>query len=214
MKKELVDKHLKLVLEANKTLNLTRISDYQQAQTLHIKDSLSALNLIKSQVDGHLLDMGSGAGYPGIPLAIYSERKTTLCETVKKKADCLKSFIKELELTNQIEVFNGRIEELAKIKSNFYQVITARALASTPSLLELASPLLKTGGILIAFKSKDIDLKPALEIQNIFGLEYEKSIDTIKDHQLIIFKKVFEPKIKLPRKAGFAQKKPMFHMKH
>ena len=153
-KENLCKKHLELVIQANKKVNLTNITSLQEAEILHIEDSLSALEDIHKQPKGDLLDIGSGAGYPGIPLAIYTERNTTLCETVQKKSKCLESFITELELNSLISVFNGRAEE---IPLHQYQIITARAVSCVNSLLELASPHLNIGGVLIAYKSLNSD---------------------------------------------------------
>ena len=177
---------------------------------------MAGLEELKQAPDGDLVDLGSGGGFPGIPLAIMSGRNTTLCETVGKKADCLKSFIKELQFDSQISVSNCRSEELAVEKPNFYAVATARALSSLPSLLEIAAPLLMTKGLLVCYKSLSIDeeLEAASKIEEKLGFKhisnriYELS-DKETKHQIVLYEKISEPSVKLPRKLGLAQKRPL-----
>lgn len=166
--------------------------------------------------EGDLVDLGSGGGYPGIPLAIMSGRKTTLCETVGKKADCLKSFVEELKLESMISVSNCRAEELAVEKPNFYAAASARALSSLSSLLELAAPLLMTKGLLICYKSLSIDeeLDAANKITEKLGFKHISSrVYTLSDketkHQIILYQKIADSSVKLPRKLGLAQKRPL-----
>ena len=211
----LLEKHLELVLEANESTNLTRIDDWEAGKVLHIEDSLEAVKDISSKDNiKNIVDLGSGSGFPGIPLSIATGITTTLVETVRKKADWLKYFVFELNLENQIFVSNKRIEEHSKEKCNFYDIATARALSSLSSLLELASPLLKINGFFIAYKGKDVveEINCATNIQEKFGFKlivnrsYTLSNNT--EHRIIVFQKYKNSSINLPRKYGFAQKKP------
>lgn len=209
----LMKKHLDLVLQANKSINLTSITNEAEAYVLHIEDSLAAVPELEN-VDGEIVDMGSGGGFPGIPLSIVLNNKFTLVETVGKKADCLKTFIGELGMGAKISVSNKRLEELADEKRNYYACATARALSSLPSLLELASPLLKVGGLLVCYKGANYEeeLNNAMSIKDKLGFELESNREyTLEDdivHRIITFKKINEAAVKLPRKLGFAQKKP------
>ena len=209
----LLEKHLDLVLFKNQQLNLTAIKDKDEAKILHLEDSLAGLEELRS-VDGEFVDMGTGAGFPGIPLSIVSGKKATLVETVGKKADCLKSFISELNLEAQVSVSNKRIEELAVERPNSYGAATARALSSLSSLLELASPLLVINGLLICYKGNNVEeeLNAALNITEKLGFEFVSNrkymLSDSTEHRIVVFKKVKEPVVKLPRKLGFAQKKP------
>lgn len=215
-KTELTNKHLDLVLDKNQNINLTSIKDKEKAKILHIEDSLASVKIINNIQEGELIDIGSGAGYPGIPLAIYTERKTTLVESVSKKADCLQFFIKQIELKSLVSVINDRVENYSKENRNKYQIVTARALSSLNSLVELASPLLKEGGYLLCYKSMDInnELNLADKILDKLGMKYcDKYIYTLSDstkHQIIIYQKINPSKINLPRRIGLAQNKP-FH---
>ena len=105
------------------------------------------------------LDIGSGGGFPGIPLAIMKPKwKFTLCESIKKKANFLEYLVKELNLTN-VEIINARVETLhaTSLHKNKFDFVTARAVAKLDVLIKHSLPLLKKGGYLLAYKAKDID---------------------------------------------------------
>ncbi|MEF2654915.1 MAG: RsmG family class I SAM-dependent methyltransferase [Eggerthellaceae bacterium] len=137
--RKLLDLHLSLVIEENKTTNLTRITDWESAQVLHVEDSLIGIPEINNAPEGPYLDMGTGAGYPGIPAAIMTGRETTLADSVGKKTKALDRIIAKIGLQDTTSTFNGRLEELALQRPDYYSVITARALSNLSSLLELAS---------------------------------------------------------------------------
>ena len=215
-KSDLINKHLEFVCYYNKTTNLTSIIDINQAKILHIEDSLIALKEINEAPHGLYGDLGTGGGYPGIPLAIYTGRKTLLVDSVKKKIKILDSIITSLSLQDQISTSSERIEELAISKRGDFSVLTARALTSLPSLLELSSPLLHKNGRLIAYKAQitDLELNNALSIQEITGMYLETIREVVlsdnKTHRKIItFTKKHNSKIKLPRQNGLAQRKPL-----
>lgn len=212
---QLLERHLALVIEANEETNITRISDHQQGMLLHVEDSLVALDEMREAPDGPYADMGSGAGYPGIPLAITTGRQTTLVESVGKKAALLGGFVSELDLANRVEVFSGRTEELARAKSGAFAVVTARALSSLPSLMELASPLLMQGGWLICYKAGDVadELASSYPIQEKLAMKYLKSrATTLSDGKtrrtIIVYQKEGKPTVALPRREGQAQRRP------
>lgn len=213
-KEELYKKHLELVLKANKIHNLTNITSYDEAYIMHVEDSLFSVKEIGKN-NGKMIDLGSGAGFPGIPLAIKTGFETTLVESVGKKADCLKTFIYELGLQSQIFVSNSRIEDVSLKEKASYKIATARALSSLSSLLELASPLLVNNGILICYKGEDIDneLKAAISIEDKLGMKFvsnrEYKLSNGKKHRIVVFNKFSDAKIKLPRKLGLAQKRPL-----
>lgn len=210
---ELMEKHLKLVIEANKTTNITRISSWDEGVILHIEDSLSALPEMNRAPVGDYVDLGSGAGYPGIPLAIETGRNTLLVDSVRKKTDLLDSFIQELDLDN-IKTYHGRIEDLGREKPHSFAVATARALSKLSILMELASPLLQKNGLLICYKAQlsDEEFDHALSLQKKMGMKLLSDREfNLENHQrrIVCFEKVSEPEIKLPRKTGMAQKNPL-----
>ena len=213
---EKIKKHLSLVLEENKKTNLTRIVDEKSALLLHIEDSIAGLADLNESPQGLYGDMGSGAGYPGIPLAILSKRKTVLIDSIKKKAQALESMIRELEIDDYVNVYEGRIEELSLQKPASFSVLTARALTQLPSLLELAAPLLIHSGRLICYKSQlpNNELKKAVDLEDKIGLKLIKKREYYLSDQetkrcLVVFEKEHESKLKLPRRIGMAQKRPL-----
>ncbi len=213
--RELLDKHLELVIEENKVTNLTRIVDWESAQVLHVEDSLAGLPEVEEAMEGPYLDMGSGAGFPGIPLAIMTGRETLLADSVGKKTRALDSFAAALGIEDIVSTYHGRIEDLALQQPNHFSLVTARALSSLASLLELASPLLAKGGRLVCYKthSKSEELEHAREIARKLGMEFVSSRGfTLSDGEtsraIIVFRKRCNPSMKLPRRVGMAQKKP------
>lgn len=213
--RELLDKHLELVIEENKVTNLTRIVDWESAQVLHVEDSLAGLPEVEEALEGPYLDMGSGAGFPGIPLAIMTGREALLADSVGKKTRALDSFAAELGIDDIVSTYHGRIEDLALQQPNRFSLVTARALSSLASLLELASPLLAKGGRLVCYKahSESEELEHAREIARKLGMEFVSSRGfTLSDGEtsraIIVFRKRCNPSMKLPRRVGMAQKKP------
>ena len=211
----LLERHLRLVIDANQRTNITRIDTWEQGWLLHVEDSLVGLDEVRAAPEGPLADIGSGAGFPGIPLSITTGRDITLVESVGKKAALLDAFIHELGISNNTRAYSGRVEEIARLEPNRFAVITARALSSLPSLLELASPLLAQGGRLICYKSADIDdeLSWALNLQEKLAMHFLKRSDTLLSdgktpRSIVVFEKRGEPVVALPRHEGQAQRKP------
>lgn len=210
---ELLERHIQLVLEYNQRLNLTRIDSVEEARVLHVEDSLAAVDIIDGLPQGMVVDMGSGAGFPGIPLAIVSERPVTLVESVAKKARSLESMISELWLPS-VTVFQGRAEDLARESPASYQIATARALAPLPSLIELAAPLLAMEGFLVAYKAVDIseELEHAKALEKKLGMCLTESQSIVLSNgtarRLVVFQKHADAQVKLPRRPGAAQTHP------
>lgn len=180
---------------------------------LHVKDSLLGLDALNACPEGHYADIGTGAGYPGIPLAIETGRDTLLVDSVSKKVRILDTFIDELGLNN-VSTYAGRIEDLGKEQRGQFAAVSARALSRLSVLLELASPLLKRGGRLICFKANvDSDeLEHADVVAKQVGMKLvDDQLFELNEYQrrILSYEKIAESKIKLPRHVGFAQKKPL-----
>lgn len=211
----LITKHLELVIEANEMVNLTRIDNMEEGMLLHVEDSLVGLEELNEAPDGRYGDLGSGGGYPGVPLAIASGRPTTLIDSRQKKMIVMDDIINALKLETLIETYAGRAELLAKTQSKRYAALTARALAKLPVLMELASPLLKTGGRLICYKAQmeDSELAHARRVQKLTGMALlsDRSLTLGKyfTRRIITFEKATNPIVKLPRQEGQAQKNPL-----
>lgn len=205
--------YLNKVLKANESINLTRVTDVQQAILLHLEDSLAVYEEFREAPDGMYADLGSGGGFPGVPLALAFNRKALLVDSVKKKMTAVDDILKEMKLDGLIKTCSLRAEELALEQPEAFSVITARALTSLPSLMELASPLLKQGGVLIALKSKEENEFENIQLENKLGLRKIKERSYYLSDQetyrvVYVFEKYKEPEVKLPRRPGMAQKRP------
>ena len=210
--------HLSLVIDKNQVLNLTRIVDDESALRLHLVDSLAVLPEVDACPKGPLCDLGTGAGFPGLPLAILTRRPVTLVESVKKKAASVLEFVQQLGLSSQVDVFPGRAEELAQDpgQRGRYICCTARALSSMSSLLELSSPLLALGGRLIALKARPdaSELAAADRVAKHVGMRALTDREFIlpggeEIRTILVYEKVGPASLKLPRRPGMAQRQPL-----
>ena len=215
-KDELKLLYLNKILEVNKTLNLTRISSLDEALILHLEDSLVGLPEMNSAPEGLYGDLGSGGGFPGVPLAIETERKTILVDSVQKKMTAVESVLKEIGLDGSISTYGGRIEDLAALYPEKFAVLTARALSKLSCLMELASPLLMQKGMLICYKAniQEDEWEHALSLQKTLGMKLvsDRSLllsDGETQRRIVCFEKSGYPQMKLPCHVGFAQKKPL-----
>lgn len=213
---EKANQYLEKVLEANKITNVTRITDADAARILHIEDSLVGLPEVQDAPEGLLGDLGSGGGFPGVPLALATGRPTVLVDSVGKKMALVRSLLEEMGLDEQIETSSERIEDLGRFRSGEFSVVTARALSKLVSLLELAAPLLKMGGRLVCYKAKvsEEELDDALRIEELVGMKLVSRRETVLSdgettRTILVFEKVSRPKLKLPRRVGLAQKQPL-----
>ena len=195
-------KYMELLLEWNEKMNLTAITDPEEVILKHFIDSLTIIPYLKEA--DTVLDIGTGAGFPGIPLKILEENKKFL-QTV----------INELELKN-IQAIHGRAEEFVSKEREAYDIVTSRAVARLNVLLEYMLPFVKVGGRCICMKSFEIEeeLKEAKKAIEILGGEIEK-IDEITlpntdiKRKIVVIKKVKNTPSKYPRKAGTPAKEPI-----
>lgn len=213
MHEDLLKRHLELVIEANKTTNITRISSWEDGMLLHVQDSLLGLDALNACTEGRYADIGTGAGYPGIPLAIESGRETLLVDSVAKKVQILDGFVRELGLKN-VSTYAGRIEDLGREQGGQFAAVTARALSKISVLLELSSPLLKMGGRLICYKARveQEELEHARVVAKQVGMQLvdDKTFELGENcRRILSYEKIGKPNIKLPRRTGLAQRKPL-----
>lgn len=208
--------YYKKLVEVNEVMNLTSITEHDEVYNKHFLDSLSLalyLDLAKEQT---LLDVGSGAGFPSIPLAIVSNNiKVTIIDALNKRINFLCDLAKELELDN-VKALHIRAEEYAKEKRNSFDVVTARAVARLNVLTELCLPLVKVGGVFLAMKAFGFEeeLAEAKNAIAILGGKFEKTIDfELPDgagkRTLIIIKKVSNTKEKYPRAFARIKERPL-----
>jgi 16S rRNA (guanine527-N7)-methyltransferase len=149
-----IDDHLRLLLAWTTAINLTAVRDPQAAATAHALDALSAVPLIRTLGIDRFLDLGSGGGYPAIPLAVAVPADALLVESIAKKARFLEVTVAAIGLAGRIDVAATRAEVLAGDPAHRgrWPLVTARAVASLDALIELGLPLLVVGGAIVAWK--------------------------------------------------------------
>ena len=207
-------KYMNLLLEWNEKMNLTAITEPNEVILKHFIDSLTIANLIEK--DQKVIDVGTGAGFPGIPLSIVKEENITLLDSLNKRIIFLEEVINKLELKN-IKAIHARVEEFAKNKKEreSYDIAASRAVASLNVLLEYLLPLVKVGGICICMKGSNTEeIEEAKNALKILGGEIEKIEkitlpETDITRNIIIVKKVKQTPLKYPRKPGIPSKEPI-----
>ena len=199
------EEYKELLKEYNKKFNLTSITNDNEIYLKHFYDSLCIMKAQELLNSSSLLDIGTGAGFPGIPVAIVNKDiKITLVESNKKKCEFLKVVKDSLNLQN-VEIINARAEDFAKTNREKFEVATSRAVANLSILLELEFPALSVGGVLIALKSnvqeelensKSIlkELNGTIKNTIEYTLPYEESKRT-----LLIIQKQLPTNSKYPR---------------
>ena len=209
-------KFMYLLLEWNEKINLTAITEPKDIILKHFVDSITIKKYIKSE--NKVLDMGTGAGFPGIPLKIISsDTYFTLVDSLNKRIIFLNKVCDKLKL-DKIENIHSRAEELAKNKKyrEQYDVVTSRAVARLASLVEYMLPFVKVGGKCICMKGSNVDeeLIEAKKAINVLGGEIEK-VDKFLlpnsdiERNIVIIKKIKNTSCKYPRKPGTATKQPI-----
>lgn len=149
-----IDGHVRLLLAWNEAINLTAITDPAAIARLHVADSLAAVPLIATLRHATILDLGSGGGFPGLPLAaVLPDARVTLVESVGKKSAFLATAVTALGLAGRVSVVTRRAETLPASR---WDIVTARAVGSLAELVELSLPLLVVGGHLLAWKRGDL----------------------------------------------------------
>lgn len=210
-KNEMYDTYLSYLLEVNSHTNLTTITDPKEVEIKHFKDSLTILDYISENVK--VLDIGSGAGFPGIPLRIEKNFDLTLVDSVNKKVVFMNEVIEKLSLENT-RAIHTRAEDYAKENRESFDIVVSRAVANMATLSELCLPFVKVGGIFIAMKGPKVDeeLKEAENAIEILGGQVI-NIDrlTLEDNERanVIVKKIHPTKKKYPRGKNLPKKNPL-----
>ena len=207
-------KYLEILLDYNSHTNLTAIREEKAIIEKHFLDSLLLQNLLKEE-DETLIDIGTGAGFPGMMLAIFNENKNfTLLDSVRKKTDFLELIKTELDLKN-VDIINDRAEEIIKDRREKYDVGLCRGVSNLSVILEYEIPFLKVNGRFLPQKMVRTDeiknSSNALKILNSKILkEYEFKLPFSKEDRLVIeILKMKKTDEKYPRKTGIALKKPL-----
>lgn len=210
------------LIEKNKVMNLTAITEYEEVIVKHFLDSLSIVKagcFEQNALNGKsVIDIGTGAGFPGIPLKIaFPQLKITLLDSLNKRVNFLNEVIKILGLS-KVEAVHGRAEDYAKQKEyrECFDFCVSRAVANLSTLSEYCIPFVKEGGCFISYKSGKIDeeLSQAGNAVKVLG---GKVLDVVKfplmgtdmDRSFVIIKKTRPTAKKYPRKAGLPSKEPL-----
>ena len=200
---DLFKKYYEVLIEWNKKINLISRGSLQQSPTIndpilekHFLDSIVFLPEIKEFLLTSSFDIGSGAGFPAIPLVIMkSDLEVTLCESTRKKTDFLNNLVSELNLGKKVKIINDRVENINKKNEykNKFNFVTARAVAKLDELVKYALPLLKENGCLLAYKARNIDdeIKTIEKIMTKHNLQLKIFSKEINDviRQLVIIQR-------------------------
>lgn len=211
-----LETYKEMLLEKNKVMNLTAITESDEVDVKHFLDSLSLAKTKYLKEGATLLDVGTGAGFPGLALKIYRpDLKITLLDSLKKRIVFLNEVIESLELKD-IETVHARAEEAAR--GDFreaFEIVTSRAVANLRTLLEYDLPFVKVGGYLICMKGPEYksELDEATKAIKMLGGKLKEVIEIQLPmnitHYLIVIKKIETTNKKYPRAAGKPKSQPL-----
>ncbi|MCD8231796.1 MAG: 16S rRNA (guanine(527)-N(7))-methyltransferase RsmG [Clostridiales bacterium] len=210
--------YYQMLIEWNKKMNLTSITEFEDVVEKHFLDSLCIFKTFPQITDKKILDLGTGAGFPGIPIKIvFPDTEFVLMDSVNKKLTFLNAVINNLELNN-ISTVHGRAEDLAR-KSEYRQkfdLCVSRAVANLASLSEYCLPFVKIGGYFVSYKSGDIEeeAKNARKAIYLLGGKTEQIVryrlpGTDANRSLVCIEKDRGTPKSYPRKAGIPSKQPI-----
>ena len=206
------------ILDFNESINLTAITDRKEFIAKHYIDSLMCAAMDEINDADTVIDVGTGGGFPGVPLAIaFPEKKFTLIDSLNKRIKIVNQLCDELEIKN-VRAIHGRAEELARKKDmrEQFDICVSRAVANMATLSEYCLPFVKVGGSFIAYKGPDCEseVKEASNaIEKLGGcllrIESPEADGVAFAHRLIVVKKIAATAVTFPRKPGTTSKAPM-----
>ena len=215
-KAETLEAFARLVLERNRVMNLTAITDEADFARLHLLDSAALLRFVS--LDGRVVaDVGTGAGFPGVPLRILcpDARRVTLLDATGKRVDFLREACAALKLTG-VTCVQARAEDFSGKKRESFDLVVSRAVAALPALCELCLPLVRVGGQLLAMKSTQsgAEIEDAARAMETLGGRLSRVVDYAVPtsgvtHRLIVIDKIEPTPGRYPRAFGQIRKKPL-----
>ena len=211
-----LDKYAEMIVETNKTLNLTAITEPDEIVYKHFIDSLSLLTVVELEKGAKVIDVGTGAGFPGVVLLIARpDIKITLMDGTNKRLNFIQSVLDEIGL--DAEILHSRAELAGKEKAyrEKFDLVTARAVANMNTLSEYCMPFVKVGGIFAPMKAAkaDEELDSAKGAIKLLGGEIDRichlDIENCGERSIIITKKISQTPPKYPRASAQISKKPL-----
>ncbi len=215
---EAIGDHVRLLLAWNEAINLSGIRVPEMIAREHVLDSLAAVPLLRRAGIDEFVDIGSGGGYPGLPLALaLPARRAILVESIRKKARFLVAAVSAAGLADRVEVAAVRAEALAADPAHRgrWEAVVARAVADLTDLAELSLPLLRVGGLLVAWKRRPMDEELARAERALRGLRgrvvdvESVAVAGLEDHVLAVVEKVAETPPQYPRDPAARRRRPL-----
>lgn len=213
-----LNKYMRGILEWNEKVNLTRITEPEEFLVKHYLDSLVCCRRDEFLKAKKIIDVGTGAGFPGIPLAVMSpDKQFVLMDSLNKRLKIIDELCLDAGITN-VQTVHARAEELARNKQHRekYDLCVSRAVANMAVLAEYCLPFIKVGGCLMAYKGPEAaeEAEAAEKAIKLLGGEiqeiYEAKLDQYGiSHNILIVKKIKNTASKFPRKAGMPTKEPL-----
>lgn len=200
------------MVEYNKNVNLTSITEFEEVVMKHFIDSVLPFTMFDVPQGASFIDVGTGAGFPSLPLLIYRpDLKGTLCDSLQKRCLYLELACKKIGVN--AEIIHARSEELGRKRRGEFDIATARAVAAMPVLSEFCIPFVKKNGVFAALKSVNEDISAAEKAVNVLGGKIEKVTDyklpNGDDRRLVIIRKISDTPTKYPRSFANITKKPL-----